>query len=196
MAAAKFASAAGAPADWFGDCSCSGLFQGSSMVNRPPRPGSLRTETTPPQQSGHLADQREPQPGARILTGQPAVNLRERLEDPVQVRLLDSDPRVPDRQRDDPMGGAAHDVQPERASHGGELDSVAEQVDEDLLDSLFIGLDDLDRAVDVQEDPQLHFVRRFPDQPDRRLTDRGHIYRAGLVAQLARVDLGDVEDSR
>src|SRR5207248_6660145 len=153
-----------------------------------------------------LAADGQAQPGASVLAAGRAVGLQEGLEDRMLLVEGDPDARVDDAERDD-LGGPIEGIvrrAPTRARHFGdeldltllgELERVAEQVVEDLLQALRVGRNGLgqpgpkvDREPelggfgDVAEGPLEHWLQ-LADRPVRDVQR----YRAGF-------DLRQVED--
>jgi hypothetical protein len=102
-------------------------------------------------QRHELARDGEPQPRAALLAGRRAVALRERFEDRVEEFRGDARPGVGDRH-----------VQPAVASPGRHLDGagrcefhrIADQVEQDLLDPVLVGLDQRHVGLDPVEQAQ------------------------------------------
>ena len=66
-----------------------------------PSPGALVDGDLAAEQADQLAADREPETGAAVEARRGAVALRERLEDPLLLLVVDADPGVGDRERDD-----------------------------------------------------------------------------------------------
>ena len=79
---------------------------GRKTVKVLPSPGVLATRDLAAEQADELAADREPEAGAAVEAGGGAVALRERLEDPLLLLVLDADAGVADRERDDRRGAA------------------------------------------------------------------------------------------
>src|SRR5579859_6508792 len=102
------------------------------------------------QQPGQLSADRKAKAGSAIFTARAAVDLRERLKDRGLLLYRDADAGVDDFERDD-LGGAVQVFVGRAPARGhrlgdelyltllGELERVAEQVVEDLLQALRVG---------------------------------------------------------
>src|SRR5580693_3788878 len=114
-----------------------------------------------------LPADREPEAGAAVLAAGRAVRLLERLEDDLLLVGLDADARVADGERDGAPG--AREALVLRAPAGvdgldlerhppalGELEGVGEQVLDDLLEPLDVGVDgERQRAREVEDEVEL-----------------------------------------
>jgi hypothetical protein len=136
----------------------------------------------------------QPQAAAAVTARHRRVDLAERQEEPVRPIGRDADAGVPDREPDPPV--AVRD----RHRHGdravlGELDRVAEQVDQDLPDPALVA-DHRRRAVggEVGRQVQPLGVGGQRHQIDRPLDARVQRERPFVQGQLARLDLGEVQD--
>ena len=102
--------------------------------NTLPWPGVLLTSISPPHQGDQLAADRQAQPGAAEASGDAAVGLGEGREQAFQLLALDPHAAVGDREFKAHLlraaGEPAH-ADPDAALRG-ELDGVADQVDQDL----------------------------------------------------------------
>ena len=123
------------------------------------------------QQQRQLARDRQPQPRSAVAAIGARVDLLERREHPLLLLLRDPDPGVADHQRHRPL---VDQIRPSetrpcrRSAHAqrdaavpGELDRVAEQVGQDLIHALPIGLDVLrQRRRDLDDQLQPLVVRQ------------------------------------
>src|SRR6185437_3042339 len=149
--------------------------------------------------------------GAAVLAADRAVRLLEGLEDDAQLLLGDADPGVRDGERDRSLrrGGRAglaldHGAERDGVLHGdpqfdrallGELHRVGQQVAQDLLEPLLVGVQfrrDLRIEPDVEVKALLHGERA---EGGLDILDQGaDRYRRGLYVHPARLDLGQVQD--
>ena len=142
---------------------------------------------------GEAAHDRQAEPGAAEAARGRAVGLHERLEQPVALLVGEADAGVGDLDAQHAVAGIL-ERQPHRARLG-ELDGVAQQVEQDLLQAQRIA----DHAVghvggDIGDEAQAlgHGLRcqrlgRALDQLDGRQLDLLEVEAAGL-------DLGEVQD--
>ena len=140
---------------------------------------------------------REPQPSPAVVTGGRSVGLDERRKDCVLVLRGDADTGVADFCPDE--HARARDVGDRDRDHhfavGGELDGVVEQVREDLAEPEAVG-DDASGYGIIEAADQLQPLTLCArcEQGHRLLDDRSQIARRAVQLELARLDLGDVED--
>jgi len=84
------------------------------------------------------------------------------------------------------------DIDP--ASGGRKLDRVAQQVDQDLLESAGIGAHRDNRGIDRKLNRDALFVRGGPNKLKAGLVDRLDQHRRGLQLQLARANLREIQN--
>ncbi len=147
-----------------------------------------------PVQLGQGTDQCQTEPGSPVKARMPAVGLHERLEQPLHLRLLDSDARVFDG--DLHLSFRRQRLRPHLyvTAVRGELDGVGEEIDDDLFETALIGLNTLHRRARFELDGDVLAHGRLADHAHRALHGAAEVDVAEMKLQLARLDLGEVED--
>ncbi len=158
------------------------------------------------EQARDLAADRQAEPRAAIAAARRPVRLLERLEDHAQLVRGDPDARVHDREPDH-VGGVREGLAGELATRRrlgdpeddsarlGELERVREQVLQDLLEPLLVGVDRRQRAlgeVELERQPLLGGHRH--ERPLETGELLGHRHLGGVHVHLPGLDLGEIED--
>ena len=134
------------------------------------------------------------QAGALILAGQAAVDLDEGLKEPGLILQRDADAGVADGEAQPLCAGIGVDREADASACGSEFDGVAEQVDQDLLETARVGVDDGRRHAQVRGDGDGFAGGGGFDELQAGGADGVDGQRLHLQAQLARFDLGEVQD--
>ena len=161
-------------------------------------PTSLSSQMRPPISSTSCEEIARPEPGAAIAARRGRIGLHERPENLPLLVLAGCRCRCRRRVN---FSAASSSVQPGRARRRrslrpfGELDGVADQIDEDLPQAS--GIAD-ERVGHVRHDAarqlEAFLVRARRQQADGVLDDVAESERDALERQLARLDLREVED--
>ena len=155
-----------------------------------PTPTSLATAIVPPCNSASFLAMVRPRPlppNRRVVE---AIGLAELVEDVGQGVGRDADAGVGDGELDPGVGGAGGDGD---AAALGELDGVAGQIEQDLVEALGVGGDrrHTRRDLDVQGQP---LGGRLRQQDGPHLLDRaGDVDRPNFQLKPAGLDLGQVQ---
>ena len=91
----------------------------------------------------------------------------------------------------------AHDYryfpEPDLPPLGRELDRIAQQVDQHLLDAPLVAHHGTDARIHLHMEGELLFFRQWPDDGGHLLNGAGHIERFARHPQLACLDFGDIQ---
>src|SRR5205823_11162715 len=150
-----------------------------------------------PHEAGEHPRDRQAQTGAAVPAGGGAVDLRIRREDLRALLLRQPDAGIGDLEAEQHArteGVQSHRLDDDLAGVG-ELDRVADQVEQDLAQSPWVA-DDSYRHVglDVEDELDALVRRGLREQLDRLLGDVFGAEVDGLHADAAGLDLGEVED--
>ena len=175
-----------------GRCARACFSSGRRTQKVEPAPSALSRSISPPIALDQLPGERQPQPGAPILARRRYVRLVERLEELALGVRRNPDPRVPHAKVERcvrfRLGGQFHTQRD--LARGGELDRIADQIDQHLPQPARI-------AAQVRRDAgkgeagefETLAVRGFREQFDRSLDDFLQIEVKNLERELARLRL-------
>ncbi len=152
------------------------------------------------QKPRRLARDRQPQPGAGVPAIGLPLHLFERGEHPLARRLRDTDAGVADRERhgiagDRPCARPARPADPKRdLTTLGELERIAEQVDQNPLDALAIGHEQRGRfGVNVGDQREPFMRGSSVEQSPTKSDEMAKLDRLERDVLLARFNLRKVE---
>ncbi len=142
---------------------------------------------------------REAKPGAAVALRVTRVELAELLEDGFLVFLGDARAGVEHADADARAACSVADVfraDRDIAPLGRELDGVAEEVEDDLLELARVGLDEREHVVGggpLERDTHADTVGLGADEPDEPVAGLEHIHLLDIDIDLARLDLRHLE---